>query len=122
MEVNDDHLPPVEGAFRNPRMSEGGDGAHMRTYELMTIHRPEMSDDDVRKEMARLEEFLGEGGATVQPPDFWGKRRLAYEIDHINEGYYTVLTFDAEPTIVADLDRVLHLADTVIRHKVVRPE
>jgi len=94
----------------------------MRAYELMTIHRPEMADDDVRKEIERLSDFLGEAGATVKPPDFWGKRRFAYEIDHINEGYYTVVTFDADPAIVAELDRVLHLADTVVRHKVIRPE
>jgi small subunit ribosomal protein S6 len=94
----------------------------MRTYELMTIHRPEMAEDDVRTEIARLSEFLGERGATVGETDFWGKRRFAYEIDHMNEGYYTVVTFEAEPDTIAEIDRVLSLADTVVRHKVVRPE
>lgn len=93
----------------------------MRAYELMTIHRPEMAEDDVRKEISRLEEFLGERGSSVGSTDFWGKRRLAYEIDHVHEGYYSVLAFETEPDVVADLDRVLGLADTVMRHKVVRP-
>jgi len=93
----------------------------MRTYELMTIHRPEMAEDDVRTEIARLSEFLGESGASISETDFWGKRRFAYEIDHIREGYYTVVTFDAEPQAIDDLDRILSLADTVVRHKVVRP-
>jgi small subunit ribosomal protein S6 len=93
----------------------------MRTYELMTIHRPEMADDDVRNEIGRLSDFLTEAGANVHTPDYWGKRRFAYEIDHINEGYYTVVNFEADPAIVSDLDRVLGLADTVVRHKVVRP-
>ncbi len=94
----------------------------MRTYELMTIHRPEMAEDDVRQEISRLGDFLRESGAEVKPADFWGKRRFAYEIDHVNEGYYTVLNFEADQAIVAELDRVLRLADTVMRHKVVRPE
>ena len=94
----------------------------MRTYELMTIHRPELAEEDVRKETAGLEAFLSGAGATVSETDFWGKRRFAYEIDKVNEGYYTVMTFQAEPGHVADLDRALGLADTVMRHKLVRPD
>ena len=94
----------------------------MRTYELMTIHRPELAEEDVRKETAGLEAFLSGAGATVSKTDFWGKRRFAYEIDKVNEGYYTVMTFQAEPGHVADLDRALGLADTVMRHKVIRPD
>lgn len=94
----------------------------MRKYELMTIHRPELAEDDVRSEITRLTEFLGEAGASIGETDFWGKRRFAYEIDHIREGYYTVVSFESEPKAIEDLDRVLSLADTVIRHKVVRPE
>ena len=94
----------------------------MRMYELMTIHRPELAEEDVRKETAGLEAFLSGAGASVTDTDFWGKRRFAYEIDKVNEGYYTVMTFQGEPAHVADLDRALSLADTVIRHKVIRPD
>jgi small subunit ribosomal protein S6 len=94
----------------------------MRTYELMTIHRPELAEDDVRKEAKGLEKFLKGAGASVSETDFWGKRRLAYEIDNVHEGYYTVMTFEGEPEHVADLNRALLLADTVLRHKVVRPD
>ena len=93
----------------------------MRTYELMTIHRPELSEDDIRAKVTELETFLGAHGAAVASSDLWGKRRFAYEIDHINEGYYSVVTFDAETELVSDLDRVLSLADDVVRHKIVRP-
>ena len=94
----------------------------MRTYELMTIHRPELAEEDVRKETAGLETFLSGAGASVTETDFWGKRRFAYEIDKVNEGYYTVMTFQGEPEHVVDLDRALSLADTVMRHKIVRPD
>lgn len=93
----------------------------MRSYELMTIHRPELSEDEVRSKVTEVETFLGEKGATVSTRDLWGKRRFSYEIKHVNEGYYSVIAFEAEPTLVDELDRMLSLADEVVRHKVVRP-
>ena len=93
----------------------------MRPYELMTIHRPGLDESEVRSLVDDLQSFLGDAGATVQTPDLWGKRRLAYEIDHINEGYYTVIGFEADAAAVEALDRRLSLSDDVIRHKVTRP-
>ncbi len=90
----------------------------MRSYELMTIHRPELAETDYRTLVNETEEFLRNRGATVAETDLWGKRRFAYEIKHLHEGYYSVFRFDAEPDVVDDLDRVLSLADLVIRHKV----
>lgn len=93
----------------------------MRTYELMTIHRPELSEDDVRSLVKTVGDFLDGRGATISSTDIWGKRRFAYEINHLTEGYYSVMTFDADPELVDEIDRVLTLADEVVRHKVVRP-
>lgn len=94
----------------------------MRSYELMTIHRPELSEEDVRSLITGVESFLDSSGAKVSNTDHWGKRRFAYEIDHITEGFYTVLTFDAGTDAVKELDRTLGLSDDVIRHKIFRPE
>ncbi|MEX2323105.1 MAG: 30S ribosomal protein S6 [Acidimicrobiia bacterium] len=94
----------------------------MRTYELMTIFRPEMAETDVQKEVDRVSGALTERGAEITTADFWGKRRLAYEIDHITEGYYSVLQFKAEPDALTDVDRALNLSDQVIRHKFTRSE
>lgn len=94
----------------------------MRTYELMTIHRPEMTEGNARRQSQILKQFLTEGGATVSSVNFWGKRRLAYEIDKAKEGYYTVLAFEGEAHHVTALDRALSLSDTVMRHKIIRPE
>lgn len=93
----------------------------MRVYELMTIHRPELAEEDFRSKVTEIESFLGNRGATVSNTDLWGKRRFAYEIDHVTEGYYSVITFESETEAVDDLDRVLGLSDDVVRHKVVRP-
>lgn len=92
----------------------------MRVYEVMTIHRPELAETDVQAKVKEVETFLTSRGAEIQATDLWGKRRFAYEIDHINEGFYSVVKFGAGTEAVDDLDRVLSLADDVVRHKIVR--
>jgi small subunit ribosomal protein S6 len=85
----------------------------------MMIHRPEMVEADVRSHIGEVERVLNEAGA-VKDSDFWGKRRFAYEIDHMNEGYYSVVTFDADTSVIETIDRALSLSDYVVRHKIVR--
>ena len=94
----------------------------MRNYEVMTIHRPEIVEDDVRAKVAEIEGLLQARGAEISESDFWGKRRFAYEINHVREGYYSVVTFklDDPSGALDDLDRALALSDAVVRHKVVR--
>ncbi|MFQ5966071.1 MAG: 30S ribosomal protein S6 [Acidimicrobiia bacterium] len=94
----------------------------MRTYEVMTIWRPELAETEVRTQVADMESMLLSNGAEVGESDFWGKRRFAYEIDHETEGYYTVVEFQAEPAAVQELERSLSLSDQVLRHKVLRPD
>lgn len=94
----------------------------MRPYELMTIHRPEMSETEYQQKVLELKNFLAGQGAVNQETDPWGKRRFSYKIDHVSEGYYTVNRFESEPSTVDSLRRVLTLADDVLRHKVIRPE
>ena len=93
----------------------------MRTYEVMTIHRPELDENDFHSRVDGVASFLTDRGATVTGKDIWGKRRFAYEINHMNEGYYSVVSFSASPEAIAELDRMLSLTDEVIRHKIVRP-
>jgi small subunit ribosomal protein S6 len=92
----------------------------MRDYELMTIHRPDLAEDDVEAKVTELETHLANGEAEVTKRDMWGKRRFAYEIDHLSEGYYTVVSFKADADTIANVDRILSLADEVVRHKIVR--
>lgn len=94
----------------------------MRLYELMTIHRPEMSETEYQGKVSELQEFLTSQGAVDPKTDPWGKRRFAYKIDHVSEGYYTVCRFESEPSTVDSVRRVLSLADDVLRHKIIRPQ
>jgi small subunit ribosomal protein S6 len=93
----------------------------MRGYEIMTIHRPDLTEDDVEAKITELESYLSDSGATVTKRDLWGKRRFVYAIDHMSEGFYSVLSVQAEPGAVDSIDRMLTLTDEVVRHKIVRP-
>jgi len=94
----------------------------MRDYEVMTIHRPDLAESDIESDLSQIETFLADNGGNVSKRDLWGKRRFAYEIDHLSEGFYTVLIFQAQPQVVENLDRRLTLSDEVLRHKIVRVE
>lgn len=89
----------------------------MRSYELMMIHRPELAEPDVRTLVGEVEGVIASAGS-VKDTDFWGKRRFAYEIDHLNEGFYSVVSFESGSEMVETLDRALGLHDAVIRHKI----
>ena len=91
----------------------------MRSYELMMIHRPDLAEPDVRAHIADVEGAINETGE-LATTDFWGKRRFAYEIDHMTEGYYSVREFSGDPDLIAALDRSLSISDEVVRHKILR--
>ena len=92
----------------------------MRHYEVMVILDAGLEEDVIRATVDRATKTLTDGGATVTKVDRWGKRRFAYEVHHRTEGYYVLVETEAEPAAVAEVDRMLGLADEVIRHKVIR--
>ena len=94
----------------------------MRSYELMVIHRYDMAEPDVRNAVAEVEKAITDREGVVTDSDFWGKRRFAYEIDHMNEGYYSVVDFQGDNELINRLDRALSLSDTLVRHKILRRE
>jgi small subunit ribosomal protein S6 len=92
----------------------------MRHYEVMVILDAGLEEDGIRTIVDRVTQIITSGGGTVSKVDRWGKRRFAYEVHHRSEGYYVLIEATAEPAVVANIDRVLGLADEVIRHKVIR--
>jgi small subunit ribosomal protein S6 len=94
----------------------------MRHYELMVILDPDLEEKTIAPS---LDAFLGvirSDGGTVEKVDVWGRRRLAYEINHKVEGIYAILDVTAEPAAVKELDRQLNLNESVLRTKVLRPD
>ena len=92
----------------------------MRSYELMVIHRYDMAEPDVRAAVAEVEKAITDRDGVITATDFWGKRRFAYEIDHMNEGFYSVINFDGDVELQLTMDRSLGLLDSVVRHKLIR--
>jgi small subunit ribosomal protein S6 len=92
----------------------------MRSYELMVIHRYDMAEPDVRSAVEEVEKAITARDGNVKETDFWGKRRFAYDINQMNEGYYSVIMFEGDPDLENMLDRSLSLLDSVVRHKIFR--
>ena len=94
----------------------------MRRYEILLILPPDADDKVVTAVTDRISQTRGGQGGQIVKVDRWGRRRLAYELERRTEGFYLVVECQAEPDAVKELDRVLTLADEVIRFKVaVRP-
>jgi small subunit ribosomal protein S6 len=93
----------------------------LRTYELMMITRGSLDETAVTNTVDRFAKLIAEQGGNVQRVDHWGKRQFAYEIQHMTEGYYTVIDLEISAEGLRELERQLRLADDVVRHKVVRP-
>ena len=85
----------------------------MRDYELMTIHRPELAEDDIESKVGELESYLSNAGCSVTKRDLWGKRRFAYEIDLIGQRQHPVQGVDGFGFGLEVEHRVVTLGDVV---------
>jgi small subunit ribosomal protein S6 len=89
-------------------------------YEILLMLDPELPEERQSEIVTRTRELIEKGGGTWDGQDVWGRRRLAYEIDHKPEGSYHLLTFSSEPEPLAEVSRVLRITDGVMRHMAVR--
>ena len=91
-------------------------------YELMVILDPEIDERTVAPSLDKFLNVIRTDGGTIDNVDIWGRRRLAYEIAKNAEGIYAVVSLQAEPATVKELDRQLSLNESVLRTKVIRPD
>lgn len=91
----------------------------MNKYELVLIFKPELSEEDRNTVFSRIQQVIDENGKLEEDHD-WGKRKLAYEINYIKEGYYYIVNFDLDPQFVKEIERRCRLFDQIIRYMVVR--
>ena len=92
----------------------------MRAYELMVIFVGDTEDADVNRILAQAGQLVEAEQGKVAKTERWGRRRFAYEINHKWEGIYVVLDISTEGRDLSEVERVLHLADDVVRHKTMR--
>ena len=91
----------------------------MKAYELLFFVDPTITDETRAGVMKRIDVAITAEGGVVDSVEDWGKRKLAFEIDDLTEGDYTLINFHADPQQIAELDRVLRINDAVKRHMVV---
>ena len=91
----------------------------MKAYELLFFVAPSIDEDSRAAVMKRIETTIADGKGTVDNVDVWGKRKLAYEINGLSDGDYTLIDFHTDPQSIAELDRVLRINDAVVRHMIV---
>ncbi|MHB1555202.1 MAG: 30S ribosomal protein S6 [Acidimicrobiales bacterium] len=92
----------------------------MRPYEVMAIFDVGAEPPAIQAVVDRLLETVRASGGVPGHVDRWGRRPFAYELRHRREGYYVVVELTGEPRTVAEIDRLLSLADEVLRFKVIR--
>ncbi|PKM74136.1 MAG: 30S ribosomal protein S6 [Firmicutes bacterium HGW-Firmicutes-16] len=83
-------------------------------YELMYIINPTLGEEDTAAIVEKFKALVEQHG-TVDEMELIGKRRLAYEINDLTDGYYVLVKFSSTPDLPAELDRILGISDGVIR-------
>ena len=87
-------------------------------YEAVYILDPALSEEAIAALVAKFKGVV-EANGTVSEVDEWGKRRLAYPINDLMEGYYVLMSFNAAAAIPAELDRVFRITDGVMRSMII---
>ena len=90
-------------------------------YETLFVISGNLSEEDAKATEAKFTDLIAANGTLIRV-DEWGKRRLAYPIDKIGEGYYVLASFESNPEFPLELDRLLGINDAILRGMTVRLE
>ncbi len=94
----------------------------MRNYECMFILKPDLDEEVIQQAIDRYTLIITDGQGEMVSVDKWGKRRLAYEINDLFEGYYVLMVFKCEPSVVSELDRVMKISDGIMRFMIINKD
>jgi small subunit ribosomal protein S6 len=114
------HKPLLLGAIRAREADTRPEEATVDTYEAMLIIIPELDEEQVENTISRFQTIIERTGGEVGNVNHWGRRKLAYEIDHRTDGFYLVMEFTAGERTLTELKRILRVSDDVLRHMIVR--
>lgn len=93
----------------------------MRKYEIMYIIRSNLDEDATKAVIEKFNHLISQGGQVTEV-NVMGKRRLAYEINHLRDGVYVLVRFEGDGAVVKELDRVMRISDEIIRFLIVQDE
>lgn len=94
----------------------------MKAYELLLLLNPTLDEESRAAVLDKVQGIITADGGVVDNVDSWGKRKLAFEIDKLTDGDYALIDFHTAPASIAELDRVLHITDAVVRYMLVHRE
>ena len=83
-------------------------------YEVLYVLNPNLNEEETQAVVEKFKTLIEQNG-TIDEMEEWGKRKLAYEINYLSEGYYVLVKFTSGPEFPAELDRILGITDGVIR-------
>jgi small subunit ribosomal protein S6 len=88
----------------------------LRDYELLSIISPEVTDEDLESRVEKIGQAITERGGVISSTEQWGKRKLAYPIEHFSEGNYVLIGFKFEPALCKELEASLRISEEILRH------
>jgi len=95
----------------------------MRDYEMMFIIKPDLTEEVIVEIKERLRKIIEDfGGEFTDEAGGWGKKRMAYRIEDYAEGIYCLWHFKGVPETVQELDRVIKISDSLMRHIIIRKD
>ena len=94
----------------------------MNKYEAMYVITPELEDEAIKGIIEKYTGIITANGGEIEKVDEWGRRRLAYPINDLNEGHYVLMTFTSSPELPAELDRVYKITEGVMRSLIIAHE
>ena len=94
----------------------------MNNYELALVLNAKIEDDERAATLEKVKNLVTRFGGTIKDVDEWGKKKLAYEIQKMSEGFYYFIHFDAEATTPAEIESRIRIMDNVLRYLCVKQD
>ena len=94
----------------------------MSKYELCVVLNAKIEDDERAAALEKVKNYISRFGGTVTNVDEWGKKRLAYEVQKMREGFYYFIQFESETTAPREIENRIRIMDNVLRFLVVRQD
>jgi small subunit ribosomal protein S6 len=92
----------------------------MTKYEMLYILDKDLTDEVKESIIKKFEDLVKESGGNVEKTDRWGMKKLQYPINYKSEGYYVLMSFEAEKTLVVEMKRVAGITDGIIRRLITK--
>ena len=94
----------------------------MNRYELALILNPNLEEEGRKEEFEKVQGLITRFGGEIDKVDDWGKRKLAYEVQKLNEGFYYFVTFLSEGGVPAEVESRIRIMESVLRFLIIRQD